>query len=228
MGRIKKIFFIFLIFAGLIGLLFFSESDTTRLVRAYRYNNPLLCNLVLDGNMRIRCTAVIEKDFGQCDKIDKRDLQSFSCYFGVALNKGDLAAGDEFSDLMAKEYNTSYEPIKELFMYHLAFKLGNSSLCSKANSDRRDYCFQAIDNNVSYLCSLQFPDICNAAYAVRNDDLGFCRDRGDLCYANTAFLLGDRKICDRIASTEIMNDCYLELTDYPYEIRTMGASSRVL
>lgn len=230
-----------------IVLLYVSESDTSRLVRAYKYDNALLCNFVIDGDMRTRCTAVVNRDAGLCDNI--RDFsQNIYCYVGVGTNKADPGYVDEIAgrflhdcreripheievlrkshpaiteDEMIKECNTSSVFLKNRLLCQLAYKLRSPALCAECYSTK-DYCLAAVSGNTTYLCSIELPDICNAAFAVKY--INFCETRGDSCYINTAILTGDRRICNRIQNRDILNDCYLELTDAPQSLRPLGSA----
>jgi len=241
----KIIIPILLVLLIAVGLLYFSESDTTRLVRAYKYDNPLLCNFVIDGDTRTRCMAVINKDIRLCDNI--RDISQVPyCYIGVGMNKVDPGYVKDIAglilqkcyeripseidvthqsdpsvteDKMKEECNTSSMLLKKRLLCQLAYKLRNSSLCAECDSTE-DYCLAALSGNTSYLCSIELPDVCNAAFGGKN--AGFCVSRGDSCYINTAILMGDRKICDKIRDRDILNDCYLELTDSPRSLRPIG------
>jgi len=238
----KKIMFSLFILAILICLsfLYFSESDQNRLVRAYKYDNSLLCNLIINQSVRTKCVAVIGKDFTLCDRIPD-DYEAFFCYLGVAEKNGNSEFGVDLMEAVTNRcnkniprdrdffrsqgINLTYDELKArcsngasfyagYFFEYLALRNNDLRMCEKIDGAMKDDCTQVVNGNMSYLCKYQDdnPDLCLAAKA--KGDSRICEGR-DRCYLGVVSLTGNTSFCGLIKDKLTQEGCYLYFLEPP-------------
>ena len=237
MDPIKKYLIFFIVLMMFLVVLYFTDSDRGRLAKAYRLDNSLLCNLIINYSVRTKCIAVIDTNFLLCDSIAD-DNDAYLCYLGVAVRRGDPAFDvDLIAAIKSRCYksipaqrdflqrrgiNKTGEELREgcsstglayadYFYQYFAFRNSDMNLCVKINDDfLRYHCTQVIIENRSFLCE-HHPDLC---FYKRGDD-GFCISKGDACYLQVAILTGDIPLCRFIEKTSIQDECYLYFLEPP-------------
>lgn len=238
-----KVFIVLVIITTLLAL-YFSESDQDRLARAYHYNDYLFCGLVINHDMKLRCTAVLTANYLPCDRIGD-DYQAQLCYYAVAMKKRGPHEVDtmdanykkwcydsiplrmENGPPWEKELNYSVENyrkgcdyealfLKNVSHEYMAYRTNNLSMCYLSTGN--GYCEWVLTHNVTAACRAYstFVDDC-AGMVDRN--ISNCKRIDDGCYSSVAYLMGDEGICEMVQDKALRNRCYISVVELPNELR---------
>jgi hypothetical protein len=243
----KKALIIVIISVVFLSLLYFSESDRTRFARAYAYKSSPLCGFIFNGDLRNRCTAVIDNNVNLCNNI-KDETEAFLCYYGAAINTGnpesgaslvkvteDLCyrttplksdnssntGGPKTEEELQKICKSQSLTVLSVFNKYLSIKNNDMSLCNSVdNENQKTYCSQILIGNNSFFCDGQSgPDWCIGMYGKQ--DPSYCKYRGDNCYALVSAITGNTRLCANIQNGDIRDSCALYFVEPP-EFSSLG------
>jgi hypothetical protein len=243
----KKVFILFFISVVFLSLLYFSESDRTRFARAYAYKSSPFCGLIFNGDLRTRCTAVVDRNINLCNNIQDA-AEAFLCYYGAAINTGDPKSGESLvkatEDLCYRttplnsdnSSNTGGPKTEEelqkicksqsltvlsVFNKYLAIKNNDMTLCNSVdNENRKTYCSQILIGNNSFFCDGRSgPNWCIGMYGKQ--DPFYCKYWGDNCYAIVSAITGNTGLCADIQNGDIRDSCVLYFVEPP-EFLSLG------
>ena len=174
-----------------------------------RFNsNPVMCQLINDSETRDFCYFSIATDYdGVAEGVQNPSLcentsTTFgkeSCYYTVAQNTKDPRYRDSCYGIVAQ-------------------KGGDHTICSKSediNNEYRCYSFVADKTGDASICEsiTDFEVIKNLCIAMAKRDPTLCEslpeagNTRDSCYINIASSTKNKKLCSKIASEGIKDDC---------------------